>query len=191
MDLINIDFVKLLPQFMRDDDAVNGLAAGINSIISALGANIKKLSTWDHIDELSEPELDALAWELNIFWYDSSASIEVKRELIKNSDLVYKRLGTKWAVENVVKSYFGNGYVYEWFEYEGTPGHFKVISTTEITSEQYSSFIRVLSQTKRASAILDDIIIALFATWDYYEYVRKLTWDEAENYTWDEIEAGI
>ena len=111
MKLNDLEFIRLLPQFMRDDDAVKGLAAGIDAIVPGLAASIRKLTTWDHIDELSESELDDLAWELNISWYDADANIAIKREVIKTSDQIYARLGTKWAVENVINTYFGDGYL--------------------------------------------------------------------------------
>lgn len=162
MKLTDLDFIRLLPQFMRNDDAVKGLAAGIGSIVPVLASSIEKLSTWDSIDDLTEEELDALAWELNVLWYDTGANIDVKRELIKNSDLVYKRLGTKWAVENVIKTYFGEGYIAEWFEYEGSPGHFRVYSSNpSLSNEKLNEFLNLLSKVKRATAKLDGIYITL------------------------------
>ena len=113
MKLNNLEFIKLLPQFMRDDAAVHGLSVGIDTAIRRLADSVANLSTWDRIDYLSEKELDDLAWELNILWYDYGADIAVKRDVVKNSDMVYKHLGTKWAVENVIASYFGNGYIEE------------------------------------------------------------------------------
>lgn len=162
MDLGNLEFIKLLPQFMRNDDAVKGLANGVDMIIPDLAASLSTLSTWDHIDELSEAELDALAWELNILWYDSGADIGVKRELIKNSDKVYRYLGTKWAVENVITTYFGEGYIEEWFEYGGEPGRFRVYSTNPtLTQERLTEFLNLLNKVKRASAKLDGVYITL------------------------------
>ena len=116
MKLSTLEFIRLLPRFMREDGAVKGLAAAMDEIVPELAQSTATLSTWDHIDELTEAELDALAWELNILWYDTGASLDTKRALVKDSDLVYKRLGTKWAVENVINSYFGEGFVEEWFE---------------------------------------------------------------------------
>ena len=162
MNLSNLEFIKLLPMFMRDDDAVKGLAAGVDEIIPQLAASLSTLSTWDHIDSLRDAELDELAWELNIQWYDATADLGVKRELIKNSDKVYRHLGTKWAVENVITTYFGEGYVQEWFEYGGEPGHFRVLSTNpSLTQERLTEFINLLNKVKRASAKLDGIIINL------------------------------
>lgn len=162
MKLKDIEFIRLLPQFMRDDDAVRGLAAGIDAIIPSLSESLEALSTWDHIDDLSEAELDELAWELNILWYDFNAQVAIKRDLVRNSDKVWKHIGTKWAVENVIKSYFGNGYVEEWFEYGGEPGRFRVNSSNpSINADQISAFLNILGKVKRASAKLDTILITL------------------------------
>lgn len=162
MKLDNLEFIKLLPQLMRDDKAVQGLAAGIDSIIPQLTAEVEKLSTWDHIDEMSEAELDELAWELNILWYDTGAPIDVKRNLVKGSDEIYKKLGTKWAVENVINTYFGEGYMEEWFQYDGEPGRFRIYSTNPTLNEsKFTEFLTILSKVKRASSQLDGVFISL------------------------------
>lgn len=162
MKLSDLEFRRLLPAFMRDDGAVKGLALAMDEIVPQLEASIKTLSTWDSIDQLSEAELDDLAWELNILWYDTGANIDIKRDVVKNSDLVYRRLGTKWAVESVIKSYFGDGYISEWFEYEGEPGRFRVFTANpSVTEEKFGEFINLLNKVKRASAKLDGIFITL------------------------------
>ena len=164
MKLSNIEFIRFLPQFMRDDPAVKGLAAAVDTIVRGITTANKKLSTWDCIDELTEAELDELAWELNIPWYESSASISIKREIIKNSDKVYAHLGTKWAVENVINTYFGDGKIEEWFEYDGSPGHFRVLSSNpSINNERLTEFLSLLQKVKRATAKLDGIILTLDA----------------------------
>ena len=162
MKLSTLEFIRLLPRFMREDGAVKGLAAAMDEIVPELAQSTATLSTWDHIDELTEAELDALAWELNILWYDTGASLDTKRALVKDSDLVYKRLGTKWAVENVINSYFGEGFVEEWFEYDGQPGRFRVYSTNpSLSNERLVEFMNLLNKVKRASATLDGIFITL------------------------------
>lgn len=169
MKLSNLEFIKLLPQFMQDDCAVRGLAAGIDSIVPQLAADLEKLSTWDSIDKLSEAELDELAWELNILWYDKGATIDVKRNLVRDSDKVYQKLGTKWAVENVITTYFGEGYIEEWFQYGGDPGHFRVYSTNPTLNEsKFTEFLNLLSKVKRASAKLDGVFISLTGQMNMY-----------------------
>lgn len=162
MKLTELEFIKLLPQFMRDDQAVQGLSLAMDIIIPQLSESVEALSTWDQIDSLSEAELDELAWELNIQWYDTGATLEVKRDLIKDSDKVFQRLGTRWAVENIISTYFGEGYVEEWFEYDGEPGHFRVLSPNpSINEESLNAFLNLLNKVKRASAKLDAVIITL------------------------------
>lgn len=162
MTLSTLDFVRLLPRFMHGDLAVLAMADGMNEIVPPLTDSIQILTTWDKINELSEAELDDLAWELNIFWYDKAANIDIKREIILNSDRVYRKLGTKWAVENVITTYFGEGYITEWFQYGGEPGHFRVYSTNPaISEEKLTQFIYILSKVKRHSSHLDGIFITL------------------------------
>lgn len=162
MKLGDLEFIRLLPRFMRGDLALQGLASGIDQIVPPLHESIDILTTWNHINELSEEELDDLAWELNIFWYIKSANIDTKREIVLNSDKVYRKLGTKWAVENVITTYFGEGYITEWFQYGGEPGHFRVYSTNpSISEERLTEFIYILTQVKRHSSHLDGIFITL------------------------------
>lgn len=162
MKLSTLEFIRLLPAFMRDDAAVRGLSAGLDEIIPGLAQSLSRLTTWDRIDELTEDELDDLAWELNILWYDKAAGIDAKREIVKSSDEVYRHLGTKWAVESVINSYFGEGYLREWFEYDGEPGHFRVYSTNAtINNERLVEFLNLLYKVKRASSKLDGIYITL------------------------------
>lgn len=169
MKLSTLDFIRLLPRFMQEDAAVQGLAAGLNEIIPQFSASAGKLTTWDRIDDLSESELDALAWELNILWYETGANIETKRDLIKNSDKVYKHLGTKWAVENVISTYFGNGHIREWFEYDGEPGRFRVYSSNPSMNDvRMIEFLNILAKVKRASAKLDGIYIQLEGQMNLY-----------------------
>ncbi len=169
MKLSNLEFIKLLPQFMQNDAAVRGLAHGIDSIIPQLAAEIEKLSTWDCINKLGEAELDDLAWELNILWYDTGAPLDVKRNIVRDSDQVYKKLGTKWAVEKVINTYFGDGYLEEWFQYNGEPGFFRVYSANPTINEsKFVEFLNILNKVKRASSKLEGVYITLTGQMNMY-----------------------
>lgn len=169
MKLENVEILKLLPTWMRNDGSIQGLSAGTDVVTKALFSRIKLLSRWDQLDKLSEAELDEMAWELNIQWYDSTASIESKREVIKNSDLVYAKLGTPYAVEQIVTDYFGSGEVREWFQYGGQPFHFKVLSDNpELTNSYIELFTKLISIAKRCSAWLDAILIGLTGEMQLY-----------------------
>lgn len=162
MNTSNVDIIKLLPQFMRKDGAAQGISGAVSPFIQELSKAIDLMSSWDKIDELPEAELDELAWELNLVWYDKAADISIKRTLIKNGIHMHSKLGTKWAVEEIIKTYFGVGQIREWWDYAGEPGHFKVLSTNpSITNERFDEFLRLLDSVKRTSAHLDGVLITL------------------------------
>lgn len=162
MRLDNLQFIGLLPHWMRGDAANVGLANGIDKVSAPVIKRLPLLSTWDKIDELDEWELDEIAWEWNLFWYALNAPIETKRQLIKTGLQVWSKLGTPWACEQVISAYFGTGYISEWFEYGGKPGTFKVYSTNpEITGDRVNEFLYILNMVKRGSAQLDGIFITL------------------------------
>lgn len=162
MKLQEAEILKLLPAWMRDDGSVKGLAEGTDEVTRALAARIKLMSRWNQIDQLDEQTLDEMAWEMNIQWYDSTASIEAKRAVIRNSDLVYSKLGTRYAVEQIVRDYFHTGEVREWYEYGGEPHHFKVLSDNpELVNNNLELFLKLLGVVKRRSSWLDAILICL------------------------------
>lgn len=162
MKVSTLDFIRLLPSFMREDCAVKGLASAVDEIAKQAAVGVSRLTSWDKIADLSEAELDELAWELNILWYNKSASIETKRDLVLNADKVHQHLGTKWAVENVIESYFGEGYIQEWFDYGGDPGTFRVYSgNPTLNNERLNEFLSILDKVKRRSAHLDGVFITL------------------------------
>ena len=162
MNTQNVDIVKLLPAFMRDDCAARGLSAPLSDMVQEISATLDLLSTWDHLDTLPENDLDELAWEINLLWYNKAASMGIKRSIVRNGFLTHSKLGTKWAVENVIATYFGVGIIREWWEYAGDPGHFKVLSTNPtITNERLDEFLLLLEKTKRLTAKLDGVFITL------------------------------
>lgn len=150
--------LKLLPSFMRDDEANIALSSAVDALIADPGARTKQLRVWDQIDELPEQMLDELAWELNIDWYKDTMSVSVKRATIKMARLIKEHRGTKWAVEQLVSSIFGSGTVVEWYEYGGKPHHYKV--TTEYpdySAEVIEEFKTALAAAQRSSSVLDVI----------------------------------
>lgn len=117
MKISELDFLRLLPAFMRDDEAVIALSEAMNKLMGEPGKRVQTIRTWDKIDELSEAECDELAWELDIDWYDSKGmSLAEKQETIKFAQQIKRKRGTKWAVERLITSYFGEGYVMEWYD---------------------------------------------------------------------------
>ena len=150
MKISELDFVRLLPAFMRDDEAVIALSKAVNQLIGEPGKRLSTIRTWDKIDEMNEAECDELAWELDIDWYDSTGmSLEEKRDTIKSAQQIKRKRGTKWAVERLISAYFGEGYVMEWYEVGDSPYTFWVLTTeTHITAENYAKFLQAANAAK-------------------------------------------
>lgn len=162
MKLSDVNILELLPEWMQEDSSVQALALGTNEEALRTFLQAGLLSRWNRIDDLPESYLDGLAKELNVPWYSTSADVETKRAVIKNSDLVHKLLGTKEAVEMVINDYFGSGEVREWFEYDGNPYHFRVVSDEPARlAENAELFLHLLNSIKRKSAWLDALAVLI------------------------------
>lgn len=150
MKLSELDFVRLLPAFMREDEAVIALSKAINELFKEPGARLDTLRTWDKIDELTEEECDALAWELDVDWYDSTGmKLEEKRETLKLAQQIKRKRGTKWAVDRLISAYFGEGFVEEHDEIDGEPFAFTVYTTNPDTMvENYNKFVEAVKAAK-------------------------------------------
>lgn len=162
MNLKDIDLIKLCPSFMREDKSNQLLADGVSNVFKTWSKDLDRLPVINQLDKLKEAELDQLASDRNIFWYDYKANISVKRALIKNAKLVFNRLGTVWAVESVMNDYLPQSELKEWFEYDGEPGYFRLITdNTEILRTDIEVFLNILKGIKRRSVWLEDIILRL------------------------------
>lgn len=162
MKLNNVDLLKLLPHFMRDDGAVIGFSKAMDNIIQYLESRTDELKIWTSVDDMSEEELDELAWEMNISWYLDTADLETKRKLVRHSQQIHGTLGTKWAIEQIIGTYFGDGYVSEWFEYGGEPGFFRITSSNAmLVLKNYAKFLAILGNVKRKSSWLEAIKIEI------------------------------
>jgi phage tail P2-like protein len=158
MKLKEIDLLKIQTSYMRTDETSIALCKTLNAELNKIDPS--KCLIMYKIDTLSEEILDEIAISENIFWYDSQATIEIKREIIKNADEVFTYLGTAYSVERVVADYFGDGEVVEWFNYSGTPGHFKIYtSNTDATAAMVEQFYRAIALIKRKSAVLDEVVV--------------------------------
>lgn len=150
MKLAELEFLRLLPSFMRDDEAVIALSKAVNELIGEPGKRIRTIRTWDQIENLSESECDEMAWEQDVDWYDSTGmSLEEKRATIKLAQQIKRKRGTKWAVEQLIAAYFGEGYVVEWYDMDDLPFTFVALTTNAaITPEGYAKFVEAVRSAK-------------------------------------------
>lgn len=72
---------------------------------------------------------------------------------------IKRKRGTKWAVENLVSSCFGEGYVMEWYEYGGKPYRFKIFTNTTFTEDIYEVFYNMIEVVKNVRSHIEDIVV--------------------------------
>lgn len=149
----------LLPRFMREDPFDAALSRAIDRWGEETAESFGPLAIWPYIDQMAEADLDALAVDMAIPFYNAGFPLESKREIVKTSRLVQARLGTKWAVDHVMGIYFSDpANVVEWWDYGGEPGHFQVeLTWGETLDSESKRFMPVLYSVKRAGAILDEV----------------------------------
>lgn len=158
----NLDLLKLQTKHMQPDPTTQAMCAALTPQFKSISGEIKKCLILARVDELPEILLDELAWELHVEWYDATAPMDVKRELIKNSDKVHAYMGTPFAVEQVVQDYFGDGYVEEWFQYGGDRFKFRVItSNPSVTADLANQFAKAVNAVKNTRSHLEEIIVSL------------------------------
>ena len=202
MKLSDADILQLLPHFMRDDEAVKALAIAVNRLIRTPGSEIYRLREWDQIDNLTGDELDEMAWEMSIEWYDAGMDLEGKRATIKAATLLKEKSGTKWAVVEAVKAAYGvEPVITEWFDYAGQPGHFRATLNANQTFD-FAKILKAINYTKRAGAHLDEIELTTdealnlffgFATVVIKEYGTEMSKDDFTAFDWlvDELELSL
>ena len=171
--LQNCDFASLMPLWMRSDCTDVSLAESIDLETNKIVKKFKDLSKWNEIENLDEEKLDEIAWDLNISWYRYDATLEMKRNIIKNARRVHRKLGTKWAMEQVLTCYFDESTVLEWWQYGGEPGHFKIQTiNTATVNKDAELFLNILDDVKRYSQVLDKIEVIASGSMNV-EYVIK------------------
>lgn len=155
-------FTAAMPENLNGQAEVQALAYAVGRQVEKLCAYADGSRTYAAIQTMPERVLDLLAVELRTPAYDENYSIQVKRALIEGTLLFYTQMGTPAAVERIIETIFSTGYITEWWEYGGSPYHFKAHTTNPaITSDNVEEFRRVLGSVKRLSAWLDDIVLDL------------------------------
>lgn len=167
--LYDSNITDILPESLSDDPKVQALGYAVKRAMQRLINYCQNIGVYFSIDTVPEQVLDLLAVELNTQYYDTSMSIEVKRNIIKNTMLWYTKTGTKAAVQELVENIFGNGDIQEWFDYGGDPFCFKVTtSNINSTDDMIQQLESIVSSVQNARSHLDSVIIDVMQQFQIY-----------------------
>lgn len=125
-DIFTVNFADYLPGALKQDTKIRAIAEAVTKEALEVSGEIENVLIYSRIDELPELLIDILAYDMHVDWYDYSFPLKIKRNILKGSVKVHKKMGTKYAVENVLQDVYRTAAVEEWFEYGGKPYTFRI-----------------------------------------------------------------
>jgi len=157
--LSTVSLAEILPPNLVADPFVAALIPVFDEEFRLLVADTAKILIFADLAHQPDAVLDQLAWQFQIDIYDQSMTAAEKRVLIATCLYWHSVRGTPDAVERVIDVVFGSGSVAEWFNYGGTPFHFKaLVSGGQFPdATKFATFVRLCGLVKRASAILEAV----------------------------------
>lgn len=137
-------------------------AEPITSLAQVADVELGKINTdlvliYPAIDSLNEQLIDYLAVQMHVDEYDDTETLDVKRQQVKQSFLLHRLKGTKYAVQKAVSTVYQSAKVEEWPEYSGEPYHFRVTGITAPMNETkaINKLVRLINAYKNTRSWLD------------------------------------
>lgn len=181
--IFDIDYTDVFPEALKKDEKMLSLAKAITNQLLQVSGETDTVLIYARIDELPEALVDILAYDLHVDWYDYSYPLDVKRNILKQSVRVHKKMGTKYAVEKALGAIWPESEIEEWFEYGAEPHHFHVVCdvSRESIAASYSEIVNAVKMYKRLSSHMDDvtyqsrIYLTIKTHTDFFKYKTPLT----------------
>lgn len=158
--IYDVKWEELLPTSMTQDKRILAMAKAISEQKRKIADEMWRARVWSEIDRMPERILDLLAYDMKIDWWDESYSVEEKRNTMKNAWYVHQRMGTAAAVEAAISAIYPDTTVSEWWEYGGSPYHFKLLidATYEnIDQERHEGVLKRVDYYKNVRSHMDGV----------------------------------
>ena len=159
-DIYTVNFADYLPGPLKHDPKMRAIAEAVTKEALTVSGEIENVLIYSRIDELPEELIDILAYDMHVDWYDYSYPLKVKRDILKSSVKVHKKMGTKYAVEKALGALYPQSEVEEWYQYEGQPHHFHIVCdvTENRVTASFQDIIKAVMMYKRLSSHLDEVV---------------------------------
>ena len=156
--MIDADYkiAEHLPESINKDP-VPDLARVVDMALSDINPDLLLISP--AIDDLPEALIDHLAEQMHVDEYDDNSDLSVKRQQVKESFLLHKFKGTKYAVQKAVSTVYQSAKVEEWPAYSGDPYHFRISGITAPIEDGavVNKLVRIVNAYKNTRSWLDYI----------------------------------
>ena len=159
-DIYTVNFADYLPAALKHDPKMRAIAETVTREALRVSGDIENVLIYSRIDDLPEALIDILAYDMHVDWYDYSYPLKVKRDILKGSVRVHKKMGTKYAVEKALGALYPQSEVEEWYQYEGEPHHFHIVCdvTENRVTASFQDIINAVMMYKRLSSHLDEVV---------------------------------
>lgn len=157
------EIIRSLPPALAAKPETAAVSYAIARQIIYLSECMERIRIYSDIDSVPENILDILAAEMKSPQYDAALPVSSKRSIVKNALLNWITNGTVSQLMRSVGEVFGDGSdISEWFDYGGNAGYFKITTDNpEVTDDTVEHFKAVVNDTKRLSAKLEGVTLAL------------------------------
>ena len=162
-DILIPKLADILPRNILADKQMYAAAEALDLELKALSYDAFQVLHIPRLDELNHDVLDTLAWQFHCDFYEpSTMSLDVKRNLIRESILLHRIKGTPQSVEDFL-GYFGiKATVKENWEYGGEPYFFRLtVSDVAFLGDDGDTFMRLVYAAKNERSWLDLFIFDL------------------------------
>jgi len=157
-----IKTIELVPSSIRSDPQVIAACEAIDIELEEIYSDIPEVAFWTRLDQVVPPLLDVLSWEYHVDLYEMlldgrELTNDEKRKLIDLSIIWHQKKGTKWIVEQVLKTAWPTASVTEWYQYGGQPYYFRIVVDEDIAGspELYQRVVRAIMAVKNVRSWLD------------------------------------
>lgn len=155
--ITEFDIRSLFPRFILNDPTGYAMAKAIEAGLNYfLRVAEEGLAILQDVERMPEWRLDELAWELDCL-YDSEASIEAKRDWIRDAYQSSRIHGTPEGIRQYLSGYFDSAVVREWFDAGLLPSHFIINLSGDQTDEKMRIAQAAVKKAKNVRSVLDGV----------------------------------
>ena len=177
--LSTFKFNDLLPLSVKTDPKFLAASTCLDKLFESFDERVKLMFIYSRIDELNNQQLDDLAWQWNIGYYEGysfAETLEDKRALVKNAIMLHWHKGTLWAMKAVPQFLGMPAFSIEWFEADLLGTHmeayefdFAIDTSVRGAAPTIQQDIRnLINNLKNVRSYLRNII--LMSTWKITAY---------------------
>ena len=151
-------FTELLPSDLKNDTETQAFAYAVSRQVQQVIRFADAACIYIAIDGVPEPVLDLLGVELRTGFNKQAYSAAVRGALVRETLISSAQMGTRAAVNRIIEAVLGVGQIEGWWEYAGTPHHFRAtVAGIYPTAKNIADFKEAVQSVKRLSSWLDEI----------------------------------